>query len=281
MSEQISHNNQSKIAIINDITGFGRCSMTVMLPIISAMGIQCCPLPTAILSNHTGYDSFFIDDYTSKMDVYMHEWEKLGLRFEGICTGYLGSREQISIIASFLERFRTDHTVLVVDPVMGDNGKPYQTYSRELCSEMRHLAAVADLLTPNVTEACILTGTPYKESWNEAELEAMTSALISHGTHRVVITGIRYGEDVANFCHERNKAPQLLISRMVGPTRCGTGDIFCAILAADAIQGVPLSDSVQKAAWFIQICMQRSIEYGIPNSDGVCFEEFLYLLHRK
>ena len=116
----MSHNKQKKIAIINDMSGFGRCSIAVELPIISRMKIQGCPLPTAILSNHTGFDSFFFDDYTDKMTAYMTEWKKLDLQFNGICTGFLGSKQQIEIVEKFMEMFKTDSNITLIDPVMGD-----------------------------------------------------------------------------------------------------------------------------------------------------------------
>ena len=126
----MSHNQQKKIAVINDFCGFGRCSIVTSLPIISAMKIQCCPLPTSIFSNHTGYDSFFYTDYTEHMNSYIDEWVKLNLRFNGILTGFLGSPEQIGIVKRFFELFKSNDNVIVVDPVMGDNGKLYPTPPR-------------------------------------------------------------------------------------------------------------------------------------------------------
>ena len=125
----MSHNNQKKIAVINDFSGFGRCSIAVALPIISAMKIQCCPVPTSIFSNHTGFSSFFYSDYTEHMDAYIDEWKKLDLQFEGICTGFLGSVKQIEIVERFLQHFKTARTTVIMDPVMGDYGKLYPTYS--------------------------------------------------------------------------------------------------------------------------------------------------------
>lgn len=125
----MSHNRQKKIAIINDFTGFGRCSITVSLPIISALKIQCCPLPTSIFSNHTGYNSFYYTDFTGHMDAYIKEWTKLNLQFNGILSGFLGSPEQINIVKNFFEGFKSSNTITVIDPVMGDDGALYPTYS--------------------------------------------------------------------------------------------------------------------------------------------------------
>ena len=137
----MSYNNQKKIAVINDFCGFGRCSITASLPIISAMGIQCCPLPTAIFSNHTGYESFYRTDYTDHMNGYMDEWKKLDLHFDGILSGYLASPDQIEIVKSFFEKFKKEDTVILIDPVMGDNGRLYPAYSSTLSEKMKELLA--------------------------------------------------------------------------------------------------------------------------------------------
>lgn len=173
----MSHNNQKKIAVINDFSGFGRCSIAVALPILSVMKVQCCPLPTSIFSNHTGFPSYFFEDYTSRMVPYMQEWKKLDLHFNGICSGFLGSKEQIEIVKKFFKEFKTEETQIIVDPVMGDYGKPYPTYTEEMCGEMKKLVEFADILTPNVTEACVLTDTPYKEKWKIEEIQEMAEKI--------------------------------------------------------------------------------------------------------
>ncbi|MCC8151417.1 MAG: pyridoxamine kinase [Lachnospiraceae bacterium] len=276
-----SHNNQKKIAVVNDFSGFGRCSIAVALPIISVMKIQCCPLPTAIFSNHTGFDSYFFEDYTSKMKPYMEEWRKLDLQFDGICTGFLGSVEQIELVEKFLRDFTGEHTIVLVDPMMGDYGKPYATYTMEMCREMEQLVRYADILTPNLTEACILTDTPYKEKWRVAEISAMAEALSAMGPEKIVITGIPQGGFVANLCYEKGKEPKVRRTHRVGTSRSGTGDIFAAILAADAVNGVSFGDSVKRASGFIKKAIISSIERDIPLTDGVCFEEHLAKLAPK
>lgn len=269
------HNKQKKIALINDLSGFGRCSITVELPIISHMKIQCCPLPTSIFSNHTAYDSFFFEDFTAQMVPYMEEWKKLGLTFDGICSGFLGSARQIEIVQHFLKSFKSDHTIVILDPIMGDDGKAYTTYTEELCRKMKHLVPYADILTPNLTEACILTDTPYKENWKLKELAKLTEKLEQMGPKKIVITGIPQGSCIANYCWESGKEPAVIKTHKVGTSRCGTGDIFSAIVAADAVNGVDFYTSVRKASLFIKKCILKSIEYEIPLNDGVCFEELL------
>lgn len=273
-----NHNHQKKIALINDFTGFGRCSIAVQLPIISMLKVQCCSIPTSIFSNHTGFESFFFTDYTPNMEVYMKEWEKLNLQFKGICTGFLGSAEQIQIVSEFIGKFKGEDTVVVIDPVMGDYGKPYATYTEQMCREMIHLVRYADIVVPNVTEACILTGTPYKEKWTTKELYVLAEKIAEIGPEKVVITGIPQKTYVSNLCYEKGKGHEMIRTHKIGNSRSGTGDIFSAIISADAVNGVEFTKSVRKASKFIKQCIQKSIEMEIPLTDGVCFEELLYTL---
>jgi pyridoxine kinase len=275
-----NHNHQKKIAVINDFSGFGRCSIAVALPVISAMKIQCCPLPTSIFSNHTGFESFFFEDYTDRMQRYADEWKKLDLRFSAISSGFLGSKEQIQIVLRFFRDFGEEDTIIVVDPVMGDYGKPYPTYTQEMCEEMKKLVSCADILTPNLTEACILTDTPYhEEKWRMREIRELARKLSAMGPDKVVITGIIQGDFIANYCYEKGQEDKVRRTHRVGTQRSGTGDIFAAIIAADAVNGVPFQDSVRKASLFIKKCIEKSIEMDLPLTDGVCFEEVLDRLH--
>ena len=271
----MSHNRQKKIAVVNDFCGFGRCSISVSLPIISAMKIHCCPLPTSIFSNHTGYESFYYTDYTKHMEAYFKEWKKLDLRFEGILTGFLGSLEQIDIVRRFLQEFRESNTITVIDPVMGDNGRLYPTYSEALAKQMVTLVPYADILTPNLTEACILTETEYRSDMGEDELNKMCETLCKMGAGTVVISGLQRGEDLENFVFEQGKDPQTIREHKVGSCRAGTGDVFSSIIAADAVNGLDIAEAVRHASSFIAKVLRRTVELDIPQADGLCFEEFL------
>ena len=271
----MSHNRQKKIAVINDFCGFGRCSIAASLPIISALKIQCCPLPTSIFSNHTGFESFYYTDYTTHMNRYMQEWEKLDLQFHGILTGFLGSPEQIQIVKSFFERFKTDSNITVIDPVMGDYGRLYPTYSPRLAEQMCSLVPYADILTPNLTEACILTETAYDPDMDEARLETLCQKLSAMGPKKVVISGLSRGEDLENFIYEEGKQPHIVREHKVGPCRSGTGDVFSSIIAADAVNGKDLTSAVHHASSFIAKVLRRTLEMGLPDTDGICFEEYL------
>jgi pyridoxine kinase len=275
----LSHNNQKKIAVINDLSGFGRCSLSVALPLISHLGVQCCPLPTAIFSNHTGFPSFYFDDYTDSMAAYMAEWGKLGLEFEGILTGFLGSARQIQLVEQFLEQFTTERTTVIIDPVMGDYGRPYSTYTEEMCQGMKRLVRYGDILTPNLTEACILTDTPYHEKFTERQLLDMARQLCDQGAKKVVLTGVPRGEFLENYCYEQEGGETIQRTRRVAPQRSGTGDVFASIVAAGAVRQVPFAKSVKTAADFIKVCLKRSAELEIPTTDGVCFEEVIGKLH--
>ena len=279
-NQKDTHNHQKKIAVINDFCGFGRCSIAVALPIISAMHIQCCPLPTAVFSDHTGFPSFFCTDFTDHMQSYADEWGKLTLRFDGIATGFLGSEKQIDIVKAFLERFKTEHTKVLVDPVMGDYGKLYRTYTSALAARMHELLGYADLLTPNLTEACILAGWPYREDFSEAELEALCQTLAESGPKSIVISGIHLGGDLGNFVFSDGKT-NMICTHRIGNYRSGTGDVFSAILAADLVNGVPLERSVRKAAEFITKTITYTAQLGIPETDGICIEQYLWELGKE
>jgi pyridoxine kinase len=274
-----NHNRQKKIAVINDYTGFGRCSLSVAMPVISMMKVQCCPVPTSVFSNHTGFDSFFFDDYTDKMQPYMDEWKKLDLKFNGIYSGFLGSKKQIDIVIKFFQDFASPDTIIVVDPVMGDYGKPYSTYTQEMCEEMKKLVQYANILTPNLTEGCILTDTAYHDGkWKMNEITMIAEKLSAMGPEKVVLTGINQGEFIANYCFERGQAPKICRTCRVDTSRSGTGDLFASIIAADTVNEIPFRDSVRKASRFVKQCIEKTVEMGIPVTDGVCFEELLYKL---
>lgn len=278
----MSHNNQKKIAVINDYSGFGRCSIAVAMPLISYMGIQCCPVPTSIFSNHTGFPEFFFDDYTDKMQEYIDNWKKLDLHFSGIMTGFLGSKEQIDIVKKFIEDFRDDNTTIIVDPAMGENGKPYPTYTGEMCNEMKKLVEYADIITPNVTECCMLTDTEYKaEGWTKAELYDMAEKLLSYGAKKIVISGVHMGRYIGNVIGEKGRQPKIIKHEKSGDYRSGTGDIYAAIIASDSINGVDFESSVRKAGNFVKKAITATEKLDIPKTDGLAFEEVLYTLKRN
>lgn len=270
---------QKKIAAINDLSGYGRCALSVSMPIISALKVQCCPLPTAILSNHTGYPEYFFDGYTERMPGFIEKWKRLELEFDGILTGFLSSEEQISIVVDFIKDFKKTNTIVVVDPIMGDHGKVYAACTKENLTGMKRLSSCADLLLPNITEACILTDTPYMEGeYTNEKLLEIGERIHRLGPKQLIITGLQRGELLLNYISEKGKDPYFSFSEKTGEDRPGTGDIFAAIVAAEVVQGQSLILAVKKAEEFIGKAVLRSEKNGVLRRDGVCFEEVLELL---
>lgn len=270
---------QKKIALINDFTGFGRCSVAVELPIISAMKIQVCPLPTAILSVHTGFENYFMDDYTDRMKNYIDSWQKNNLEFDGVATGFLGSAEQIEIVGDFLKK--NSSALIMIDPVMGDHGKIYASYTREMCRQMKKLLTFADLVTPNLTEACELLNIPYPAGGiiSDSDL-AIMAANIAAKTRggKIVITGVTLDFDdeknISNFIYDGGKI-DVVTSQKLGGDRSGTGDVFFAIVAASIMNGENLLSAVKKAADFVTKCIIHAEKLNLAWNWGLPFEEFL------
>lgn len=271
-----------KIAIINDMSGFGRCSLTVAIPIISAMGIQTCPLPTAILSNHTGYKSFWIKDFTEYMESYYKEWVKLNLSFNCIYSGFLGSEKQVDIVKAFFEKFKTEDTLIVVDPVMGDNGKLYSTFNLDFAKKLKELVSYADIVTPNLTEACLLTDTAYKEhGYEPEEIIEMAENIQKIGAKNVIITGIKVGlNEVRNFVLTSNEA-NFILSKRIDCDFPGTGDLFASVMCGHLLNGKNLQLSVKNAGDFVRKVAEYTLNLGTNPNEGVCFEPLIKELIKK
>lgn len=275
-----------KLAVINDLTGFGHCSLAVAIPIISVMGVQACPVPTGIFSNHMAFPEWHYTDFTPEMSSYLSVWERLSLSFDGISCGFLGNEALIPALSGFFKQQKETYgTCILLDPVMGDHGKAYSSVTPSYQKALTGLCSLADILTPNLTEACFLTGTAYPEELltkNNLQpllslLSGMAAKLHGMGIGKVVITGIKIGNFFGNYVSVPGSC-ELLFSPAGGPSRPGTGDIFAAILSADAVKGVPFSDSVKKAAEFVRICTEGSAVLNIPIVEGVCLEQYLPLL---
>lgn len=267
---------QKRIALINDITGFGRCSVTVQLPLISAMRVQACPLPTAILSVHTGFPNHYIDDYTERMRPYMENWAANGLDFDAILTGFLGSEAQINLVLECIARFKGRNTRVIVDPVMGDNGRLYSSYTPELCAKMRQLLPYADVVTPNLTEACQLLGADYPADGIVAEhvLTEMAAEIAAMGPHDVIITGLHAGDHIRTYLYADGHG-RAFDNPKVGRDRSGSGDAFAAIVAAALVRGIPLEEGARRAVDFIGHCLSYAEQLDLPWNYGLPFEEFM------
>lgn len=275
-----------KMAMINDLTGFGHCSLAVAIPIISVMGVQACPVPTGIFSNHMAFPEWHYTDFTHEMSSYLSVWERLSLSFDGISCGFLGNEALIPTLSGFFRQQKETYgTCILLDPVMGDHGRAYSSVTPSYQKALTGLCSLADILTPNLTEACFLTGTAYPEELltkNNLQpllllLSGMAAKLHAMDIGKVVITGIKIGNFFGNYVSASGSG-ELLFSPAGGPSRPGTGDIFAAILSADAVKGVPFTDSVKKAAEFVRICTEGSAALNIPIVEGVCLEQYLSLL---
>lgn len=286
-----------KIAVINDLSGFGRCSLTAAISVISAMGVQPCPLPTAILSAQTGYSSYFYDDYTDKMDFFREEWEKMGVSFDGIYTGFMSGCRQIRKTVEFLDTFQKPGTFLLVDPIMGDGGERFALFSPEFQRDMKELAARADIITPNLTELCLLADTdeefmldiaavgetmPERDEVKE-KAEELARSVMKWGPSNVVVTGIRFQDNVTGQLQMGNLAVSekfavMHSQPMAGGSYSGTGDLFASVVAGGKARQDSLSDLVKLAGEFIGCAVSDAVRDDIPRNEGVEYEKYLWML---
>ena len=274
------------VAAINDLSGYGRCSLTAVIPILTVMGFQVCPLPTAILSNHTGYKSCYFKDFTDDITPYFQEWQKLGLRFAAVCTGFLGSAKQADIVCGIIRELENANDaaarpLVLVDPVLGDNGKAYATCDKQLCSEMRKLAALADIITPNITEACLLLDKEYcGERIDEVLAVSLVKELAALGAKQVVLTGVRSKpHTLANLAFDTQKNHFYWVEEpLVEPGFAGAGDVFSAVLAGALLKGEDMQAALEKAAFFVYMAAKNTAESCGSALDGLDFEPYLKML---
>ena len=234
-------NKVKKIAAVHDLSGMGRVSLTVVIPILSSMGFQVCPLPTAVLSSHTQYPEFSILDLTDEMPRIIAEWKKLDIQFDAFYTGYLGSPRQIQIVSDFIDDFRQPDGLVVVDPVLGDNGRLYTNFDESMIREMRHLAAKADVITPNLTELFYLMDKPYKAANTDEELKSYLRLLSDAGPQVVIITSVPvHGESHKTSVYAYNRVGDRYwkITCPYLPAHYpGTGDTFTSVITGALLQG--------------------------------------------
>ena len=274
-----------RAAAIHDMSGFGRCSLTVAIPILSAMGVQCCPLPTAFLSTHTGgFTGFTFLDMTEEMPKVAAHWKSLDLRFDAIYSGFLGSEAQIDIVEDFIRAFRTPDTVVVIDPVMGDDGAAYQTYTPAMCAGMARLAELADVITPNLTEAAFLLGMDYGDlPRGETGLRQIVRELSMEGKRSVALTGasLAPGKTGAMCFDAVTGETEAVQTDFIAHPLHGTGDVFASVLTGGLVKGKTLTEAAREAVEFIRACAVRTVEQNLPMREGVDFEPLLGLLTER
>ncbi|CAM5217013.1 pyridoxal kinase OS=Ureibacillus acetophenoni OX=614649 GN=SAMN05877842_10898 PE=4 SV=1 [Ureibacillus acetophenoni] len=275
-----------KVAVIQDLSSFGKCSLTAAIPVLSVMGVQACPLPTAILSAQTGFPSFYYDDYTSKMRYFEEEWQKMNVTFDGIYTGFVTGQEQINNILRFLDNFNKEETKVLVDPVMGDVGEAYKIFTDALLIQMRELVKRADVITPNVTECCLLTGLSYEKLHQYIDQNDFLKALEEAGNilqqetqAKVIITGVNppSKETVGNMYLDGTNTVYSQ-NPYNGKSYSGTGDLFASVIMGSMMRGEDLQQSVQLAEKFLIEAIKDTYIEGIPEVEGINFEKYLKLL---
>ena len=303
-----------KVAVLNDLSGLGKCSLTAAIPVLSVMGVQACPLPTAVLSAQTGFSSYYYDDYTRHIEEIIREWKKMDFCPDGIYTGFLAGDIQAERVLDFVKEFQQKDTKVLVDPVLGDNGEEYPMYTESLCGRMRCLAKRASIITPNLTEALLLlygqdkmheiwadlTKTVKNRTQESAEetkkksakadrkcfeetVEQIGTALAEQFQTEVVITGIDIpqedgGMKIGNLiCRE--DCAEWIVSLKEGGSYSGTGDLFASVLCAGMVKGTDTALSVKKAVQFLSKAIHDTVLEGTDRNEGVCFETYLHELY--
>ena len=268
-----------RIVSIQDISCFGKCSLTVALPITSAMGIETCVIPTAVLSTHTGgFTGYTYRDLTSDIADIARHWKSIDLEFDAVCTGYLGSFEQIRLVSDFFDDFKTDKNMLIVDPVMGDKGKFYAGFTSEFAAEMKKLCRKADVILPNLTEASLLLGEEYIDGgYDEEYIKGLLIRLSRIGSKIVVLTGVSFDDNsqgVMSYNSETNEFFSYFSDNIPGYYH-STGDVFSSTLAGALVKGFDMGKSVKIAVDFTVDCIRHTIGYEKEHWYGVKFEECL------
>jgi pyridoxine kinase len=266
-----------RVAAIHDISGFGKCSLTVALPIISAAGIECTVLPTAVLSTHTGgFTGFTYRDLTDDIQPIADHWKSLDIKFDAIYTGFLGSFEQLDLVGKFFDDFRTKDNLILVDPVMADNGELYKIFTLEFALGMRDLCRKADIIVPNLTEAALMLGEPYNPGpYSKSYIEGILKKLSALGPKKVVLTGVFFNDEelgAATYDAETGEVAYEFSKRIPGYYH-GTGDVFGSALLGAILNGFSLSKAAGIAVRFTASSIQKTADAGTDIRFGVDFEQ--------
>lgn len=274
------HSVIQRVAAIHDLSGFGGGSLSAVIPILSTLGIQVCSLPTAILSTHTGgFSDFHFRDLTEDMRHIIGHWNRLNLSFAGIYSGFLGSSEQIDIVREFITSFRRDTTLIVVDPVLGDDGQLYNTMNADMVSGMRELIAYADIITPNITEAGLLLGADIQtNSLPCPDIKDWARALCALGPKQVIITSVPQdsgrGSSVVAYDQTAERFWKVACS-YVPACYPGTGDMFASVITGSLLQGDSLPLSLDRAVQFVSMAIRATFGHNFPEREGVFLERVL------
>lgn len=285
-----------KVAVFNDLSGFGRCSLTAAIPVLATLGIQCNPIPTMVLTGQGGYAVSFRKDLTDMLDDYTNAWKVNNAFFDGIYTGYLTGPTQIASVFRFLQEFRKDDTFLLVDPVMGDNGKTYKIFSEELLYSMKKLSQQANLITPNLTEACLLSDVPFEEVFSISDkeillrkVEELANLLRTKATVKqdVIITGVKVKDGIDSFVYNvalTDEGISYFSSHLFDKSFSGTGDLFSSTMCGLRLNGYPTKEALKIAGNFLYHSISDTMNEIVDGNDGIEFEKhlgelFSYMAH--
>lgn len=274
------NNKIPKVAAVQDLACFGRCSLSVIIPILSHMQVQVCPVPTAVFSTHTGgFGKPVFEDLTGMMHGYIEHWKALDLKFDCIYSGFLSNEVQIDEVLNFFDAFgQNEATLIVVDPVMGDHGILYKTYNETMQEKMKHLVSRADVVTPNWTEANFLLDRTYSmEPMNEADVKDLITALGELGPKQVVLKGIPYenGQKI-NMTYDKVQGNYCIIPYEEVPSNYpGTGDCFASRLIGELLNGRTLDEAAQNATSFVTYGVKVTHEAGTDTREGILLEKLL------
>lgn len=272
-----------RIVSIQDISCLGKCSLTVALPIISAIGVECSIVPTAVLSTHTMFQNFTCKDLTDQIGPIARHWQAEKIRFDAIYTGYLASAEQIGDVCDFFDAFKTEDNLIVVDPVMADNGKLYPAFGPEFPAEMAKVCAKADLIVPNLTEASLLTGLPYRTEYDESYIREMLQALAKLGPRYVALTGVSFekGRLGVMYYDQKEDTYGSYFAEHLPASFHGTGDVFASTCVGALMRGLPLGEALALAADYTVECIRLTLASPEAKWYGVEFESAIpYLVKR-
>ncbi|MBQ4225412.1 MAG: pyridoxamine kinase [Oscillospiraceae bacterium] len=273
-------NRNIRVAAIHDLSGIGRCSLTVILPLLSTMGIQVCPVPTAILSSHTGgFGDVAMRDLTDYIPQALAHYKRLGAGFDCVYSGFLASNEQTGAVMDFFDEYKSSFKV--VDPVMADNGKPYRTCGEKLRKRMGELVKKADLITPNVTEAAMLLGEePYQPNLTVGQMKSFLVRLSEKGPSTVVITSVYSDGKACNIGYDRTSSRFWCVPyKAVDASYPGTGDAFASVLIGSILRGDSLPLAMNRASSFLELAIKTTYGYSAETREGIMIEECLgYLM---
>ena len=271
-----------RIVTLQDISCVGRCSTTVALPVISAMGVECGILPTAVLSTHTMFRNFTCKDLSDQIDPISDAWEKEGISFDGIYTGYLASGQQCGQVREFFERFRTEKNLILVDPAMADNGKLYPAFDESFPASMAKVCAGADVILPNITEGCLLTGMPYRTEYDDSYITELLQRLLELGCGAAVLTGVSYEPNrlgVASLDRKGNAFSYF--TKKFPQSYHGTGDLYSSTAFAGLMRGLSLGDALSLAADYVVACIEATARSSEARWYGAEFESQIPWLCRE